>query len=959
MPRAAPLLYSFNAGEFSPSMAGRVDQPKYRNACESIENFIPTVQGPAFRRGGTYFVKEVKASTNKTWFARFQFNISQSYILEFGDQYMRFYTGRAQVQAPAATAWSNATAYTVGDLASRLGVTYYCILAHTNQQPPNATYWYPLPSAAYEIPTPWALADLTDDNGVFRLKMKQSGDVIYVTHPSYAPRQINRFGNTNWTITLFENENGPFLDTNTDKTHTVYASAASGSVTLTASSSLFTASMVGSLFRLETNLVLTSKQWEAARPLESAARRQSGSNIYIGQTYSFSAKNISAITVASTGTFTTSTAHGFIVGDVVFITGVGGMTEVNDQFFRVRSIGSTTTFTLKDIDTGDAINTSGYTAFTSGGTAQKTLETGTVKPTHTEGTVSDGGIDWTYRDSGYGVLKITGYTSATQVTATVIGNDLPVGCVGSGNPSYRWAKAAWSEVEGWPSYVTFFRDRLTFFKGQYVDMSVSADYPNFADRSFGEVTADSAIRIQVQTEQIDGLLWGIADNDLLMGTAGDETALGELTSSDPLGPANIRTKPQTNWGSRAVNPIRVGDSILYITRSGRRVRDISYSFDVNGYRGRELTVLADHIAKGEIVSTAYQQEPYSVLWCVTKTGKLIAFTYNQEQDVTGWHRHPVGPRGGGFVECVEVIPSPDGTRDEVWLIVKRTINGATKRYIEYMKPELSDGERLDDSFYVDCGLTLRNTVAATLTPGAGATVKGTTGVTFTAGSSVFSAGDVNKEIHYDYTTYDADYNEVLGKAVAKITGYTSGTVVTCRIVSAFPSTALIDSAGWRITTNVISAGLSHLEGQVVDVLADGAAHAQKTVASGSITLDRQASVVHVGLPCPAKLRTMRIEAGSPTSVDTAQGKIKRIHRVITRFLRTLGGKIGPDAANMDDVIFRDSNDPLDAAPPLFTGDKVTEYPGDYDRDGYITITQEQPLPMTVVCLMPQLITEPR
>jgi hypothetical protein len=261
----------------------------------------------------------------------------------------------------------------------------------------------------------------------------------------------------------------------------------------------------------------------------------------------------------------------------------------------------------------------------------------------------------------------------------------------------------------------------------------------------------------------------------------------------------------------------------------------------------------------------YQQEPHSIVWAVRSDGLLLGFTFNREQDVLGWHRHPVG--GDGIVECVESIPNPNGTQDDLWMIVRRTIDGATKRYIEYLETDFTEEETLEDAFFVDSGLTYDGSPATTIS------------------------------------------------------------------------------------------GLGHLEGEEVAILADGAAHPRRTVASGSITLQRASSVVQVGLPCPALLQTMRPDAGAEDG--TAQGKTKRITKMVIRFLATLGAKSGPAENALDEIQFRSGSDPMDQAPPLFTGDKLIEWPGGYDFDGYIFVKQEQPLPMTVVALMPQLVTQDR
>lgn len=834
MPKTSPIKYSFNAGELSDLIDGRVDQAKYNNGAKQARNFFATVQGPAFRRGGTYMVAEVKDSSARTWFGKFQFNVTQAYILEFGHQYVRFFTSHAQVYNGA---------------------------------------------PIYEIVSPWALADLTAADGTFQLSFEQSNDVIYIAHGggTYPLQKLQRFGNTNWTITPVVLQNGPFNDKNIDETLTVYASAETGTgVTLTASAALFNANMVGGLFYLEEKQAGTLAPWIVGEALTGAVRRRSDSKTYEN---------------TLTGT------------------------------------------------------------------------TGSSKPIHTEGIVLDGagttGVPWLYRDPGYGWVTITGYTSPTVVTATVVSR-LPQGVVGSGNATFRWAKGTYSADQGYPERVTIFRERLSLAKGLKVNLSVPADFENFIEKRFGTVTADCAIKVQLSGSQQNKITWMKAGNDLILGTAGSEHAAGEITTNDPLSPTNIRIRDQTTYGGRSINPIILGESIVFVQTAGRKLRDIAYSFDVNKYRGKDLTVLSEHLTKGGIIDMDYQQEPNSIIWLVTARGKLVSFTYNKEQDALAFMPHPIG--GNGFVEAVRCIPAPDNKRDEVWLIVRRTINGATKRYVEYMRPEYDSAEmRQQDCVYMDSALSLYNTVNAMLTVPSGALVKGATGITFTAGSAVFSSGDVGRQIHYDYTVstlIDQEWVDVPYKAVAEITAYTDTTHVVATIRKPFPAATNIAANGWRKTVLGVG-GYSHLIGQTVDIMVDGATHPQRVVdGSGAINpLQYQGSVIHVGLPAPCKMKAMRQEQASQTG--SSQGKTKRSNRLTMRFKDTLGGRYGARESLMNDIQFRDPSMAMDEAPPLFSGDKLVTMPEGYDTDGYVIYENDQPLPVTLICWIPEVEVQPR
>lgn len=824
MAKASPIQTSFNAGEFATEVSGRVDIGKYANACSRMEGFIPLIQGPARRRGGTKFVSQVKnASAGRHWLARFEFNTEQAYVLEFGDQYVRFYTDNGRLLEatqnitgitkanPGVLTYSGADPSN-GDwmyLAGISGMTELngrtVVVANvnagantfeltnpdgTNINTTNFTTYTSGGTMArvYTVATPWAIADLTNTDGSFALQMVQSGDILYICHPSYAPRKLSRLGAVSWSVSTLTPVGGPFDDYDPDETITVYASAATGSVTLTASSGIFASTDIGNLFYLEQKKANAIAQWEVGKSITLNDLRRSD-----GKTYK----------------------------------------------------------------------------------ALNTATTGSVRPTHTSGAEYDGntGVQWEFQDPGYGYAQITAYTSATEVTATVISR-LPDQVVTSGNATTRWAFGSWDSVSGFPSHVTFFRNRLVFARAtdRKLWFSVAADYEDFSDRdSGGEVVADMAVTRTVESEESNKIKFLIPSDDLLIGTAGGEHVCKEQTDSEAFGPANVKISKSSGYGSRGTQPLRVGDSVLFVQRSGRKLREVSFDALSVKYKSLNMSVLAPHmVPKGKSIrQMAYQKEPHSVVWCARSDGLLLGFTFDREQYTEppfgGWHRHPLG--GDGEVESVVCVPSPDTDRDDVWMIVKRTINGATQRYVEYMTAEYEDGDDQEDAFYVDSGLT-----------------------------------------------YDSS------------------------------------------ATTTIS-GLLHLEGETVDVLADGATHPQRTVSSGAITLQRSASVVQVGLPCPAKLATMRINAGA---VDgTAQGKTKRINSVVVRLQDTLGGKMGPTETELDEILFRSPTNPMDEAPPLYTGDKEVLWRGGYEKDGYIWYVNDQPLPVTVLAIMPQVTTQDR
>jgi nitrogen fixation protein FixH len=257
----------------------------------------------------------------------------------------------------------------------------------------------------------------------------------------------------------------------------------------------------------------------------------------------------------------------------------------------------------------------------------------------------------------------------------------------------------------------------------------------------------------------------------------------------------------------------------------------------------------------------------------------------------------------------------------------------------------------EDSFYVDFGLTLNNTVAATLTVPAGATVARASNVSFVAGSAVFAAGDVGRQIHFRHSTTDTEGVVTYSTSKATITSFNSTTNVLCTIDAAFPAAAVIASGAWRLSVTTIS-GLGHLEGQTVDVLADGASHPQRTVSGGAIALQQPSSKVHVGLGFPTKLQTMRLNAGAQDG--TTQGKKARVNRCVVRLLETGSLRYGADFTTLYDVNLRTALMPMDSPPSIFSGDVIIDWPGEYSTNPWLCFTVEQPMPATIIALMPQI-----
>lgn len=350
---------------------------------------------------------------------------------------------------------------------------------------------------------------------------------------------------------------------------------------------------------------------------------------------------------------------------------------------------------------------------------------GTSPPTHERGTALDGktGVTWDYQDAGYGIARITAFTDSTHVAATVIQdpvnglNLLPAGVVAAA--TYRWRLGAWSGTTEYPGSVTFYKNRLHWFGRLLFWGTVPNDFANMSGDFFGEITIDAAISEQVQSQDINEILWAEGLDKLIIGTGGGEFVVGPQTTQEAYGPGNISVDKQSKQRVSRVQPQVAGTSLVYGQRAGRKLLSLNYRLETDKFVSTDLAVLADRITRTGIIATAFQGEPNQIMWCVLKNGKLLGFTYNQEQDVTGWHRHPLG--GAGVVESVASIPDPDGSREQLWLLVKRTINGSTRRYVEFFErpwegadQDGTAGDAQADAFYVDAGLTYNGPPTTTI-----------------------------------------------------------------------------------------------------------------------------------------------------------------------------------------------------------------------------------------------------
>ena len=306
---------------------------------------------------------------------------------------------------------------------------------------------------------------------------------------------------------------------------------------------------------------------------------------------------------------------------------------------------------------------------------------GSKKPVHTKGIRSDGGVRWTYLHDGSGLVKISAYSNARSVTATVL-RRLPE-AVSDG--TVYWELGLLNKGENYPKSGAFFRNRFAFLintkTGPLVCLSKSGDYNNFADYEFGETTAESAITVPVINTEFNEGKWVFAGDVLFVGTGASEFYIDAVSSSSPMANDNIKISEISRVGSKAIMPIKVGAHVLFVDRYGLSLRDLSYNYYNEGYDEVDISILGKHLFASRIVAMAYQETPDKILWCLTGDGTLAAMTFSAEQEVVALSRHDFS----GAVESIAVIPNFTAGHDELWLEIKRVIKDKTLRTVEFLE----------------------------------------------------------------------------------------------------------------------------------------------------------------------------------------------------------------------------------------------------------------------------------
>ncbi|MAE81577.1 MAG: hypothetical protein CMB80_02485 [Flammeovirgaceae bacterium] len=530
-----------------------------------------------------------------------------------------------------------------------------------------------------------------------------------------------------------------------------------------------------------------------------------------------------------------------------------------------------------------------------------------------------------------GYVQITYVTDTATATASVINNLTVTGA------TTAWSKPAWSSYNGWPARVAFHEGRLFMARTSNKPQGIWGSKTFVYDDFLTGAEDDDGLAFELSSTESNDIKWLAPKGPALVaGTFGGEFSITS-TENSPLTPTNAAARSETSWGSEGIQPKKIGSLLYYVQRFGKKIRELVFNWDEVVYKSKDMTILSPEITGDGIIDMAYQQNPENTLWCVRTDGTIATMTREIDQEVQGWARQTTA----GTYETIAVIPSQSEEYDEVWVVVRRNINGTdSKRFVERFK-NIVVPARQDKCFYVHSGLSYD---AYNATDGVSLSLAATTGtnVAVTCSTATFAANDVGQRIRA------IDENgATLGEL--EVTTFSTTTLVYGKIKSDFDALSYSPSR-WGLSVSSLS-GLDHLEATSVSTLGDGGTVPAVTVASGAITLDYDYFVTHTGLTYNQNLQTLPIDAGSRRG--TSQGKIQKINQVALKVNRSYKGfLIGGTTDLIERIAFRDPVTEMGSPETLFTGviPNIT-FRDDYRYGSQVYIRNSDPLPLEILQLI--------
>ncbi len=634
MAKLTLIQTSFNAGELSPDLAGHIDLDRYQNGAKVELNVVPQVSGGAKRRDGTRQLAPTK-TTGTTRLIPFVFNKSQAYVLELGDQYVRFFSSTGQL---------------------------------VNSGVP------------LEVTSPWS------DDQVFSIEFAQGSDTMFMTHPATPMKRLVRLMQTTWAI-----DDAPFDPAPIDEIGVRPQTIIGLSQTAVGLSGIATAAnafhpgdvgrnivsihgvglITGYIDASNVNYNVTSafslsaylpNDWKLDQSPMAPLTPSNKSPVDGGVRLVVDGPPIAVGTVSLTGTTMTLTSvdpHGLSVGQTIVLSGFesAGL----DGTYLVASVPTPTTITFGFNGSLLAGGTLGTMYLFGAGDAFRSTDVGN------------------YVSINGGLVEITQVVNGSSALGRIV-KELTATITAPAN-SWSMKSFVWNAVDGYPRAVSLYQQRL-----------YAAGSDNFPETIWGSGTGlyldftpgtddSDAFSYSAASDQVNQIEHLASSKILTVLTQGEEFTV-DGGSASSVTPTNINVRSQSIFGCASARPVRVANELIYAQRAGKKIRSMAYDFNTDSFRSQNLTRLAAHITGPGVVDMAFQAEPNPVVWMVRSDGVLVSMTYDRDDNVCGFARHTTD----GLYKSVCVIPGSDS--DLVFVVVQRTINGSTVQFVEQFDPEV-------------------------------------------------------------------------------------------------------------------------------------------------------------------------------------------------------------------------------------------------------------------------------
>jgi hypothetical protein len=980
--RIQALQSSFADGMISPRMQGMVELESYRSSLALLENMVVLPQGSVTRRPGTFFANSTPSNA-QVRLVPFNRGQGTSVILEFSNNKLRFYANDGIIESGG---------------------------------------------SPYEVVTTYTTAQLAD------LSFTQSADVLFICHPTHPPRELKRLDVASWSLTELVLKDGPYFPVNTEDTTMTVSLADTANWTESFTNSTLTAEEIITVtssnvdpgtnsftssnhpFVNGQKVRFTGATGLAGNPVAGTYSQSAHDKTVTKALHGFSVSDevyldhtsgegingfYTIVTVPNANEFTVYVpVSNTTSGDVEIATRITAgsdyyIIQATQNTFKLSTTSGGTPLLINAAPTTDVvffqdiIDKNAYIKILASDTTGINLDLGFQS--------SDIGrvirlnlqvapqIKWGYAE----ILELDSSNPTTTILAKT------KSALSTPGTTTEWQLGSFSETSGYPRTVQIFQQRLVFggtsSEPQTIFFSQTGDFNNFAaSEPLGQSTGrtdssgktiigeqifeNNALSLTISSDTVDLIEWMNEDRRMTLGTSGGIFQIYGADDDLTVTPFNFTIAKVSAWATDATAlPSKIGNNLLYVQQNGRKIRELAFDKLQDQYAAADLSLRAENLTESGIVGTAYQDQPYSVLWCRRADGKLAAITYVDLLQMRAWHSHTIAgihydSTYGNHAKVESIAVIPRNTHDQLWMVVKRhkretalascNFNQSTDFFSTASAHSLSDDDAVAFDSSTITGFTadtLYYVVNSTSTTFQLAESIGGSAITVSGSTTDVSVTTLRKCTEVRYVEFMERY--YVGDEIDPTDAH-------------FVDSGLEEPTNQPTATTAVT-GLSHLSGESVSILADASVQPNQTVnSSGEVTLQTAATKYRIGLGYNSNLQTLPMV--QPTSAGTSVGNKKRIHKFVIKLLDSLGFKygstpylldtatinylesigviFGANTSNLTEAVFRTTADRIGAALLFFTGEKSYTLRDDYGTEAQLYIRQDQPYPTNILLL---------